>query len=162
MKPNTPAPSSISSWEIAARYHERTKHNFHRFASSLGYLDWATQPNPFRRFSSAPFIELPLSAEAQGASYDALYSPDSIAPQAVSLATLGSFFQLSLAISAWKEYLGERWALRVNPSSGNLHPTEGYLLAPAMERLGNDPAVYHYSSERHGLERRAEIAPALW
>ena len=24
-----------------------TKHHFNRFARSLGYLDWATQPNPF-------------------------------------------------------------------------------------------------------------------
>jgi hypothetical protein len=24
------------------------------------------------------------------------------------------------------------WALRANPSSGNLHPTEGYALLPAV------------------------------
>ena len=27
----------------ALRYHEATKHSFHRFARSAGYLDWATQ-----------------------------------------------------------------------------------------------------------------------
>ena len=37
-------------------------------------------------------------------------------------------FEDSLALSAWKEHRGHRWSLRVNPSSGNLHPTEGYLL----------------------------------
>src|SRR6266436_609357 len=29
-------------------YHEQTKHHFHRYAKSLGFLDWANQPNPFR------------------------------------------------------------------------------------------------------------------
>ena len=24
-------------------YHEQTKHHFHRYARSLGFLDWATQ-----------------------------------------------------------------------------------------------------------------------
>ena len=33
-----------------------------------------------------------------------------------------------MGLSAWKAYGGNRWALRCNPSSGNLHPTEGYLL----------------------------------
>jgi hypothetical protein len=29
-------------------YHDGTKHHYDRFAKSLGYLDWATQPKPFR------------------------------------------------------------------------------------------------------------------
>ena len=29
-------------------YHEQTKHHFHRYARSLGFLDWANQLNPFR------------------------------------------------------------------------------------------------------------------
>src|SRR5436853_477399 len=35
------------------RYHERTKHHFHRFAAGPGGLDWANQPNPFRRYAGA-------------------------------------------------------------------------------------------------------------
>ena len=31
------------------RYHDGTKHHFTRFARSLGYLDWASQPNPLLR-----------------------------------------------------------------------------------------------------------------
>ena len=34
--------------QVMFDYHQATKHSFHRFASSLGYLDWANQPNPFR------------------------------------------------------------------------------------------------------------------
>ena len=39
-------------------YHEQTKHHFNRFARSLGYLDWATQPNPFRTFAGAELVDL--------------------------------------------------------------------------------------------------------
>jgi nitroreductase len=39
------------------------------------------------------------------------------------------FCSSSLGPSAWKSYGAKRWALRRNPSSGNLHPTEGYLYA---------------------------------
>ena len=37
-------------------YHERTKHHFHRFAASVGYMDWATQPDPFRRYDGALLV----------------------------------------------------------------------------------------------------------
>ena len=42
------------------RYHIQTKHHFNRYARALGYLDWANQPDPFRRFEGAPLISLPL------------------------------------------------------------------------------------------------------
>jgi len=29
-------------------YHEETKHHYHKFANALGYMDWDTQPDPFR------------------------------------------------------------------------------------------------------------------
>ena len=29
-------------------YHEDTKHHPYRYARSMGYLDWASQPHPFR------------------------------------------------------------------------------------------------------------------
>lgn len=31
-------------------YHERTKHHLGRYARAPGYLDWTTQPDPFRTF----------------------------------------------------------------------------------------------------------------
>ena len=34
-------------------YHQATKHHFNRFADGPGQLDWATQPDPFRRYSRA-------------------------------------------------------------------------------------------------------------
>ena len=47
----------------ALAYHERSKHYYERFAASLGYMDWANQPDPFRRFDGAPRLELPFVAD---------------------------------------------------------------------------------------------------
>jgi len=62
-------------------------------------------------------------------------------------------------LSAWKEYKGSRWALRCNPSSGNLHPTEGYAVVPSMPGL--EAGVYHYVSRDHCLERRCSFTAPL-
>ena len=44
--------------EVVVAYHERTKHHFQRYAAALGYLDWATQPDPFRRYAGADLVRL--------------------------------------------------------------------------------------------------------
>jgi SagB-type dehydrogenase family enzyme len=136
-------------------YHERTKHHLHRYARSLGSLDWDTQPDPFRTYDGAPIVPLPLFATDLTPLYDDLYCPGRVPPEPLNLATIACLFELSLGLTAWKEHRGSRWALRANPSSGNLHPTEGYLLAPSLPEL---PAgVYHYVSRDHVLERRCTL-----
>jgi SagB-type dehydrogenase family enzyme len=47
--------------------------------------------------------------------------------------------------------------LRSNPSSGNLHPTEGYVVVPQIDGLDLRPGLYHYAPKEHGLELRAEF-----
>jgi SagB-type dehydrogenase family enzyme len=143
------------------RYHERTKHHFARFAPGPGRLDWANQPDPFRRFEGAPLTRLPLLApddEPRAPSYDSLYAPGAVASALPDLRALSRLLEYALALSAWKQAGGTRWALRVNPSSGNLHPTEGYVLAG----LGEAPGLYHYAPREHALERRADCPPALF
>jgi hypothetical protein len=41
-------------------YHERTKYHLNRYAAGPGGLDWADQPDPFRRFKGCERISLPL------------------------------------------------------------------------------------------------------
>ena len=53
-------PTSTDPIDRVIAYHLRTKHHFDRYAKSLGFLDWANQPNPFRRFEGAQLIRLPL------------------------------------------------------------------------------------------------------
>ncbi|MGQ0696071.1 MAG: SagB/ThcOx family dehydrogenase, partial [Nitrospiraceae bacterium] len=76
----------------------------------------------------------------------------------VSVKALSRFFEFALALSAWKRAGESEWALRSNPSSGNLHPTEGYLVLPQIDGLDLKPGLYHYAPKEHGLELRAEFA----
>ena len=137
----------------ALHYHQVTKHYFNRFAQSLGYLDWATQPDPFRRYAGTPVIPLSRDIVAGERSYVSLYERDHVL-FAIDDRSIAEFLRCSMGLSAWKQYRQSRWALRVNPSSGNLHPTEAYLL-----RQGD---VHHYAPREHALEQRARIDRAAW
>ncbi|MBT2324737.1 SagB/ThcOx family dehydrogenase [Variovorax paradoxus] len=151
-------------FEAVLRYHERTKHQFHRYARSAGILDWVNQPNPFRRYEGAPLTRLPiLGADEEPLSppYEDIYSRGAVPSAPLTVRSLSRLFEYALALSAWKQAGGTRWALRSNPSSGNLHPTEGYLLIGALPGLAHAPGLYHYAPKEHGLERRVN-ASAEW
>jgi SagB-type dehydrogenase family enzyme len=135
------------------RYHEQTKHHLDAYAPGPGALDWANQPDPFRRYAGAPLVALPLAAHTLYVRFNTVRAGGSVPTQPLGLRSLGALLEISLGLSAWKVYRGSSWALRCNPSSGNLHPTEGYLVCPRVEGL--EPGVYHYASREHALERRA-------
>ena len=143
-------------------YHQRTKHMPERNAPGPGYMDWANQPDPFRRFSGARNIELPLVPDDGTPPYDALFHSRETPPRPLTAESLGLFLELSLGITAWKEFQGTRWALRSNPSSGNLHPTEGYVVLPPLASLSDCPGVYHYAPREHALEQRCVLSKAAW
>jgi len=122
------------------RYHDGTKHHFTRFARSLGYLDWAAQPSPFRSFAGTRSTSL-------------IGHPSVVA----------GVLRHALGLTAWKQFRESRWSLRANPSSGNLHPTEAYVvgpLAPASD--GSEVGVWHYAADRHALEQRCVVAASAW
>ena len=151
--------------EEVLRYHERTKHHFNRFAPGPGQLDWANQPDPFRRYAGAPLARLPLLAaddEPVSPAYDSLYMRGAVAVAPLDIRSLSRLLEYALALSAWKQAGGTRWALRVNPSSGNLHPTEGYVLIAGIRELGALPGLFHYAPLQHGLERRVDCPAPLF
>ena len=143
-------------------YHQVTKHSFHHYAPGPGYMDWATQPNPFRRFVGAPFQPLQKIPPTEEPLYDEAFVPGRIPTVAVNQLSISQLFYDSLAISAWKSTGETSWALRVNPSSGNLHPTEGYLICGPIESLCSSPIVGHYAPKVHGLEIRTQFSLELW
>lgn len=138
-----------------AAYHHRTKHASRRYARGPSYLDWDTQPDPFRAFAGARRFALPLRLDSPT---PALGELEKTPPAPLDLDGLGLFLELALGLSAWKEAGEARWALRNNPSSGNLHPTEGWVILPAVPGLGEGPALYHYAPFHHGLEERRRLA----
>jgi SagB-type dehydrogenase family enzyme len=149
------------------RYHDGTKHHFERFASSLGYLDWASQPNPFRTYAGAPRIPLfPTPGvspdyQARPLSYQRLYDHGGVA-EPCGGGPIGDLLRHAMGLSAWKQFRESRWSLRVNPSSGNLHPTESYVICGSAHGLADSAGVYHYASDRHELERRCAFDERAW
>ena len=142
---------------VVTAYHQRTKHTLERYAAGPETLDWTMQPDPFREFAGCPRVFLPLTADRLTTPYSYIYKT-AAGPTPLTLASLATLLELSLGISAWKEYGPDRWALRCNPSSGNLHPTEAYVLSRGVEGLRD--GVYHYLSREHILEQRCRAAPS--
>lgn len=153
-----PVPDTTLYRQLMA-YHQATKHSYHRYARSAGFMDWENQPVPFRFFEGCRTVALPFLQEDPGAGHLQLYCSE-VAAAALRFERLAGFCELSMGLSAWKALRGNRWSLRINPSSGNLHPTELYLLVPALDGL---PAgVYHYNAFQHALELRTPLGPELW
>ena len=159
-----PPSDPAAALQVVRDYHQRTKHRFAAYARSPGSLDWDAQPAPFRHFDGALQIALPRLAalDPGSALHAALQRPfaaldEAQPPLPADLASIGALLQLSLGLTAWKNYGPDRWAVRANPSSGNLHPTEAYLLVGGIDGLAD--GLYHYRPEHHALELRASHAP---
>jgi len=153
-------------------YHQATKHTYHSVRADAHYLDWGNQPDPFRNYEGAPLTVLVadpgfpsvgtfetmgvLGGRTEVASQFDSTSRDTIQLDVIWLSRL---LWHSIAVSAWKKIprTGNRYSLRVNPSSGNLHPTETYLAMRGF--TGVDDGLYHYRADRHALEFRS---PGAW
>ena len=156
---------SSSASQTIKNYHQRTKHKPGAYARSAGFMDWANQPLPYRLYQGAEKIRLPLPSnnELDNSSVDYLYERSTKPAKAICLESIAALLQNSLGLSAWKSYNGTEWALRVNPSSGNLHPTECYLLLPDLEietesnLSSENKKAYsvHYNPYINSLENRA-------
>lgn len=142
-------------------YHDRSKHRFEAYAEGPEQLDWDAQPAPFRHYMGTPGVDLPLAASHFERPYAELAAPGAtpFPPAAPGLDSIGALLQLSFALSAWKRWGPNRWALRCNPSSGNLHPTEVYLFITGLAGLAD--GVHHYDPLHHRLELRAAFAATI-
>ncbi|MGR9117346.1 MAG: nitroreductase, partial [Gammaproteobacteria bacterium] len=133
-------------------YHQRTKHSLQRYARSPETLDWDDQPDPFRRFDGCPVYTLPKPGRELDVIWADLDQQQTVLPAELTLDNVGLLLELAFGLSAWKQFGPDRWALRCNPSSGNLHPSEAYLINGVDELMPQ--GVYHYVSYDHHLEQR--------
>ncbi len=138
--------------QMVYNYHNETKHSQQRYARSLGYMDWATQPNPYRTYNDTRKIKLPLSFENKTLEYSQIFNQkkEDIISAPLCKEAISQFFQFSLGLAAIKEYGDQSWALRCNASSGNLQPSEAYLISNDIQ--GIDDGLFHYSPLEHSLE----------
>ncbi len=145
-------------------YHQATKHSFTRMAPGPKGMDWGIEPAPFRRYRGAELVELdrPESQPGKGPDYHLALCEGNVPPRPASFETISQLFFDCLAVSAWRRAGGAAWALRVNPSSGNLHPTEGYLISGPVPGLFDSPTVSHYAPREHALEVRGRFSMDAW
>jgi len=156
----------MSAIDVVRTFHQRTKHRFGAYAPGPEMLDWDGQPAAFRCFEGAESMALPLASAALPGSAlaAALRQPfagigsGALPVVPCTLGSLGALLHLSLGITAWKTLGPDRWAVRANPSSGNLHPVEAYVVARGIAGLCD--GIYHYRPEDHSLERRAGFSAA--
>lgn len=142
---------------VVQAYHQRSKHALNGYAAGPETLDWDAQPNPYRRYEGADLTPLPLLAGDPATPWAHLFEPGRIAARPLDINSLGQLFELSLALAAWKQTGPDRWAVRINPSSGNLHPTEGWLITQHVPGLAD--GLHHYAPHEHALELRAAAVP---
>ncbi len=153
-------------------YHQATKHTYYSVRENAHYLDWNNQPDPFRIYEGAPATVLaPEPGFPDAGTFGAMGALggrsrttgeidfDDSNPIQLDAVWLSRLLWHSMAISAWKKIpsTGSRYSLRVNPSSGNLHPTETYLALNGFTDV--DDGLYHYRADRHALELRS---PGAW
>ena len=158
-----PAARAANPLALTLAYHERSKHRLDRYAAGPGPLDWDAQPDPFRCWNWTQYLKLPRQPVELPATWAELNAERPAAP--ITLANLGTLLRLAVAVTAWKSYEGAKWPLRAHPSSGNLHPTETYVIAHWVEGLAD--GLYHYQARHHCLEWRAgegtlSERPGLW
>jgi SagB-type dehydrogenase family enzyme len=149
-------------------YHQGTKHTYHSVRANARYLDWRNQPDPFRTYEGATtillspdpgfpktgtFAAMAVLEEKTKFAAENPYDRDQQIP--LDLTWLSRFLWHSMGVSAWKKVPGSgaRYSLRVNPSSGNLHPTETYFALRSF--TGMEDGLYHYRADRHAVELRS-------
>jgi SagB-type dehydrogenase family enzyme len=137
-------------------YHELTKHSVASLQRTRHYLDWANMPNSFRHYEGVPVRDLPPDPPAPQISalevLDGKTGNTSVQDGAEFLSQL-MFYSASISASKRVPSTGDSYALRVNPSSGNLHPTEFHFCARGLASWSD--GLYHYRPSSHMVEQRA-------
>ena len=119
-------------------------------------LDWANMPNPFRHYEGVPLLDLSADPPAPDTpALEVLQGVSGSTPAREGPTFLSQLLFYSAAISASKRVAstGYRYALRVNPSSGNLHPTEFHFRTRGLKEWPD--GLYHYRPSTHMAEQRA-------
>lgn len=162
-----PETSTIEQPDVAAvlAHHRLSSLVPHQQGAMPERLERSNQPTPFRRYLDTRRWILPDPSDDDAG--ETRGTPVS------ALASVGRLLAGSLALVGWRRKANAGFGLRAVPSAGNLHPTEGYVLAEGLEtapdahRRGpvgkaTKAGVYHYSPFDHALERRAWLPPTVW
>ena len=154
----------LSKQSITYGYHHFTKHTVEKLYSNRHFLDWANQPDPFLKYKGSSRKALSDKIDRSERTFEQSVNKflsglsGSFEESEFDSMEFDSFISnllfYSVAISAWKQIKGadHKWALRVNASSGNLHPTETTVILGDVSSSSINSGVYHYRADEHQLE----------
>lgn len=137
-------------------YHESTKHSVESLRRAPHSLDWANMPDPFRHYEGVPVLDLPADPPVpEMPAFEVLHgvSGDTLARGGPTFLSQLLFYSAAISASKRVQSTGRRYALRVNPSSGNLHPTEFHFRTRGLKDWPD--GLYHYRPSAHMAEQRA-------
>src|ERR1700693_870240 len=137
-------------------YHELTKHSAESLRRNQHYRDWANMPNPFRHYEGVPVVDLPADPPApQISALEVLEGKtgNTLARDGAEFLSQLMFYSGSISASKRVPSTGNTYALRVHPSSGNLHPTEFHFCTHSLVNWSD--GLYHYRPSSHMAEQRA-------
>ena len=136
-------------------YHQLTKHSAESLRRTQHYLDWANMPNPFRHYEGVPVVDLPADPLApQISALEVLEGKtgNTVARDGAKFLSQLMFYSASISATKRVPSTGAIYSLRVNPSSGNLHPTECHFCTRGL--AGWPDGLYHYRPSSHMAEQR--------
>src|SRR6202522_3904317 len=136
-------------------YHELTKHSVESLRRTQHYLDWVNMPDPFRHYEGVPVLDLPADPPSpETPALEVLQGFGGATPVRDGPTFLSQllFYCASISASKLVPSTGDRYALRVNPSSGNLHPTEFHFVTRGLKDWPD--GLYHYRPSSHMAEQR--------
>jgi SagB-type dehydrogenase family enzyme len=152
--------AAISDTDLSAmtwrEYNDSTRHSVESLRRAPHVLDWTNMPDPFRHYEGVPVLDLPADPPLpETPAIEVLGGVSGATTARHGPAFLSQLLFYCAAISASKRVpsTGYRYALRVNPSSGNLHPTEFHFRTRGLKEWPD--GLYHYCPSAHLAEERA-------
>ena len=138
-------------------YHQRTKHAPTRYALGPAFLDWTSQPSPYRSLRGRADRSC---CRFSGWRRRRRFQDQRPRPRRSTAALWACFSNSPLASAPGRASRARPGRCATIPPRGNLHPTEAYALLDALDGLSDGAALYHYAPLEHALETRATFARA--
>ena len=97
----------MESLQCVLRYHELTKHFPRQYARAPCYMDWATQPDPFRTYLPAPRLALDIIGTDGFVPYQAGFRHGVVSPAQLNRASISQ--PGHGAVASLRRFFGVFW-----------------------------------------------------
>ncbi len=139
--------------EAALAYHNATKHSYASVRTNPHFLDFASQPLPFKIYPTLEPSRLPEEMRQTGvAALSAIAgSVPSETNAAPDLNAVAQLLYLSAGITRQRKYSGGEIYFRAAACTGALYEVELYLVCGELADLR--PGIYHFAPAEFGLRQ---------